>query len=433
MHLLHPRFLLLFLLSIPSIWTFGGNTQNPKSIDWQADLDFLAHELPKNHPDLFFKIPKDTFLKEISELKKEIPALSNTEITLRIQKILAKMGDDHTNVDFIPLIIHDGVLPLKFQWFPEGIFIMQAQNPYGEILGHKLVAVNGVPADTLFRNISGLLPAGNASVHKQRVPFLMSFRAILNYECSLNPQTSQPFKMRYEDEKGQRKTVLITPSNQPTNITNELHTLKPETGKIPLSMQHPQKLFWLKHLPQDSMLFIQYNRCTSREVEKKWGSKELASRMPSFRKFAKDIFQHLNQHKISRVVIDLRQNPGGSSPQGTELAALMGRWKEQNPGCRFFVLAGKRTYSSAIINTMDFKRYTDATVVGEPTSGSPNHFGEIRMLKLPSSGLQISHSTKFFKLIEQDINTLKPDIQIMQTFEDYRNGIDPVLEAVKSY
>lgn len=430
----HQKALSIIFLALFSITSFGkGNPSILHSINWEADIDFLARELPKNHPNLFFKLSEETFRKELTKLKQEVPELSKTEITLKIQKILARLGDDHTNVDFIPQILNPGVLPFKFQWFPEGIFVMQTQNSISEILGKRVISVNGISTDTIFKNISELLPAGNTSVLKQRVPFLMSFRAILNYGCSLPPQDTKPFHLIYEDDQGNRKSITLSTSPNSLSTKDEIMKLQPVSENLPLSMQHPQKLFWQEYLPEDSMLFIQYNRCTSREIEKKQGSKELASRMPSFRKFAKEIFSFLKHNEISKVVIDLRQNPGGSSSQGTELAALMGQWKEQNTNCQFFVLTGKRTYSSAIINTMDFIKYTDAIVVGEPTSGSPNHFGETKTMILPSSGLQISHSTKYFKLTECQGNTLMPDIKVVQTFEDYRNGIDRVLEMVKTY
>jgi hypothetical protein len=82
---------------------------------------------------------------------------------------------------------------------------------------------------------------------------------------------------------------------------------------------------------------------------------------------------------------------------------------------------------------MDFRKHTGALTVGEETSGSPNHFGETRMLTLPSSGLQLIHSTKYFRLTENNENMLVPDIEIPLTFEDYLKGTDRALEAVKAY
>ncbi len=419
-----------------SVWTPSHSiTNNPETLNWLKDIDFLGEILPEKHPNLFFKTSEETFRIELEKLKTEIPELSKTEIIFKIQKVLAQMGDDHTTIDFIPLIMQEGVLPYKFQWFPEGIFVMETNVYNKDALGKRLIAVNNIPTDTIFRNISELLPAGNPSVLKQRIPFLMSFRAILNYGCFTKPDLDNSLKFTFEENSSNQQSFVLSVDKAPILSQNhkELLILEPKTDHLPLFMQHPQKLFWMKHLSQDSILYIQYNRCTSREVEETLGSKELASRMPSFRMFAIDVFDCLNENQISKVVIDLRFNPGGSSPQGTELAVAFGEWKKQNPDCKFFVITGKRTYSSAIINTLDFQKHSGAITIGEETSGSPNHFGETRILTLPSSGIQLIHSTKFFRLTKNDDNTLVPDIEIPLTFEDYRKGLDKALEAVKVY
>jgi hypothetical protein len=100
-------------------------------------------------------------------------------------------------------------------------------------------------------------------------------------------------------------------------------------------------------------------------------------------------------------------------------------------GCKllsfqFYVITGRQTFSSAIINTLDFKSKTGATIIGDSTSGKPNHYGEVKSFTLPNSGMIISYSSKFFKLVESDIETIKPDIFKELSFEDYRSGVDPV-------
>ncbi|MBK6643252.1 MAG: hypothetical protein IPG39_19440 [Bacteroidetes bacterium] len=39
-------------------------------------------------------------------------------------------------------------------------------------------------------------------------------------------------------------------------------------------------------------------------------------------------------------------------------------------GIPVFVLIGRKTYSSAIINVMDFKKYSNVTLIGEETAGN---------------------------------------------------------------
>ena len=94
------------------------------------------------------------------------------------------------------------------------------------------------------------------------------------------------------------------------------------------------------------------------------------------------------------------------------------------------MVTGRRTYSSAILNALQFKQETHAILIGEATGGSPNHYGEVKKFELPNSQYPIRYSTKYFKRIEEDRDTLEPDIKVGVSFEDYQTEKDVVLEKI---
>ena len=145
------------------------------------------------------------------------------------------------------------------------------------------------------------------------------------------------------------------------------------------------------------------------------------------------VLDDLKKPETNKLVLDLRVNPGGSSPQGTEFARKVGKISRINKKGRIFVIIGKRTYSSAVINAIDFKRYTEAILCGEATSGQPNHFGETRQFVLPNSNLPVRYSTKYFKYSDEDEDSLMPDMAVETSIQDFAEGRDPVLEAIKRY
>jgi len=129
-------------------------------------------------------------------------------------------------------------------------------------------------------------------------------------------------------------------------------------------------------------------------------------------------------------VFDLRYNSGGNSLQGTLFIEKIMRHPKILKGIPVFVLIGRKTYSSAIINVMDFKKYSNVTLIGEETAGKPNHFGEVRKFTLPNSGLTVGYSTKYFQRTSGNENTIKPDVEILLSISDFVKGIDPLLEYV---
>ena len=84
------------------------------------------------------------------------------------------------------------------------------------------------------------------------------------------------------------------------------------------------------------------------------------------------------------------------------------------------VIIGRETFSSALLNAYEFKFDTNAEIIGEPSGGKPNCYGEILKFTLPNSRFIVSYSTRYYKLIEDDtILALYPDINIQESISDY--------------
>jgi hypothetical protein len=94
------------------------------------------------------------------------------------------------------------------------------------------------------------------------------------------------------------------------------------------------------------------------------------------------------------------------------------------------VIIGRTTYSSALQNAITLSREFQATLIGEPTGGKPNHYGEVRNFVLPNVGLRVGYSTRYWlNYPDADPLTLEPDVRAEPTFVDLLAGRDPALEA----
>ena len=127
----------------------------------------------------------------------------------------------------------------------------------------------------------------------------------------------------------------------------------------------------------------------------------------------------------------MRYNGGGNSSQGWKFIEKLAAFRKKHRHLKIYVVLGRDTFSSAILNAMSFKWMTKATFIGEETAGKPNHFGEVKNFQLPNSKLYVMYSTKYFKQIKKETNTIKPDVPIEMSFSDFTKGIDPVFEWVR--
>jgi hypothetical protein len=204
-----------------------------------------------------------------------------------------------------------------------------------------------------------------------------------------------------------------------------------EPQAMPLGWQDQKSYFRDLYFEGENLYYIQYNRCWSREAEEDYGSGTSALFMPSFREFEKQVYPVIKRRKIGKLVFDLRFNKGGYAPQGTGLIRNICRYLPKDYG-DVYVLVGRMTCAEAIINAVDFMNCAKVVLVGEPTCGTPNYFGEVHRFVLPESRLIVSHSTVRISLMEANLPALIPQYPAPIEFAQYMKGIDPAMELVRN-
>jgi C-terminal processing protease CtpA/Prc len=96
-----------------------------------------------------------------------------------------------------------------------------------------------------------------------------------------------------------------------------------------------------------------------------------------------------------------------------------------------YVIIGRHTFSSAILNAIDLKQKAGAVLIGEPTSGKPNHYGEVRSITLPYSGKKLNYSTKYFSTYQQDTDSLYPDVRVLWSYQNLIHWQDGAMELIR--
>ena len=140
--------------------------------------------------------------------------------------------------------------------------------------------------------------------------------------------------------------------------------------------------------------------------------------------------EFVDNHETEKFIFDIRLNGGGNSSIAESLIDELKDNEQINQKGKLYVCIGRNTFSSAILNAITLRKQTDAIFIGEPTGGKPNHYGEVRNLILPNTGLTISYSTKYFKETEGNEPSFYPDIEIELSSADFFARRDPVLEEI---
>ena len=376
---------------------------------WAEDLDFLAAELPKKHKNLFYKISESEFRGRVEAFKAKLPSLGREEILAGLMKVIAAVGDSHTTLGYRP----EQGRPLMLYWFKDGVSILNTVGEHENILYGKITAIGGKPIEEVVSVLTSLIPHENDAQVKNRVTNLLTDTAVL-HGAGIIPSPDRA-SLAVLTAAGRPLSVEMAPiafSSKPDWLVDTAD----ESG-APLYIKNRRLFYWFEVLPKSRTLFFKYNSCQPMKDR-------------PFGPFVKDLFAAAAAGDVGRIIIDLRHNGGGNS---AIFAPFLAELKQRPSLCRrggIFVLIGRRTFSSAILNALDLKKETPAVFAGEPTGGKPNHFGEVQMFLLPRSGLAVTYSVKYFQVVEGDPDSLVPDILVEPTTADYLRKSDPVLERV---
>jgi hypothetical protein len=383
---------------------------------WLEDINFLSSELPRKHKNLFFHKNKEDFFKEIASLKTDIEFLSDYEIKLAIAKIVASIRDAHTSV---PLLINL-LLPLELYWFSDGIYVIAAPLEYTDILYCKIKKVNKIAIDEVIRILRSIISYENETYFKSQLP--KYFPAIeLLYDLGI-VNDIDGLELTFEDKNKEIRTLEIK-SFRLKESREKLSIINADlisSNNLPLYRIDSHKHYWFQYIDTYKIVYFKYNVC--RDM------------LPTdVGTFCKKLIEFIEDHPVEKLIIDLRNNFGGNSSLLDSFIDDINHCSKINKKGSIFVIIGRETFSSALLNALALKENTSAIFLGEPTGGKPNCYGEVQRFTLKNSKLIVCYSTKYYKTIEDDnLPSFLPDINIALTIQNYINNEDPCLDYIIS-
>jgi hypothetical protein len=379
---------------------------------WEENLNSLVKELPKRHVAPFTYISQADFLAAAERLRADIPTLSDPQILMRMAALVTLLEDSHTVLRW-PM--NEPIYPIGLLVFDDDLFGVAAYADAAEALGARLLRVNGYPIEDVIAKVATIIPHENEAWLGAQLPnFLIRSEVLAGLGII---DKADAILWEFETRTGKMVTLKIAPIPPAQLNTSQLRSARPAKGVPPT--ESTKGNYWLR-LFDDGTLYFKYNAAID------------APDLP-FARFTEILLKTLAEQPVKRLVIDLRDNTGGNSALIAPLISALKTQPINTPG-RLFVIIGARTYSSAVLNAVQLKQETKAVLVGKPTGGAPNHFGEIQHFDLPHFDLRVSYSTKRFETMPSgEARTLMPDVPVRWSINDYIAGIDPAYAAVLAY
>ncbi|HET6374145.1 MAG TPA: S41 family peptidase [Candidatus Polarisedimenticolia bacterium] len=394
----------------------GMQPQAPENLaitkaQWNEDLKYFARELPKRHKNLFHSMSRAQFDQAVAELEAAIPSLPSQQIIVRMLQITAKVGDGHTALH-VPRTFRR--YPLGVFWFGNDLRVIAATKEHERALGTRLVKIGGMPIDEVQARVSSCF----ASAENENQWFVMNtsqaflVNADILHALAVVPDLERaPFT--FEDDEGRQFTLEVASMVPDGSLLSRFQWA---AASEPLTRQRKGERFWYTYLPESRTVYASFR-----------GYDSLASD-------GRDLYKFIDSQATDRLVIDMRQNGGGDFFKGRKhLIEPIKKRPALNQKGKVFVVIGRQTFSAAMVNAIDFRKETNALLVGEPAGERPNSYSENDEMTLPNSRVVISYSTEYYKFLDEDAPAVLPDQRIDPSWTDYKAGRDPAMDWILSY
>jgi hypothetical protein len=356
---------------------------------WRQDLEFFANEITTKHRDPFHFISKAEFEQAVSNLRQRIPSMKNYEVVAGLQHVAVLIGDGHTFLDTSGLYAR---FPLEAFWFGNDLRIIRAAPEYRKALGARLVAIGSTSIEEVRNKIQQFVPQAENQWYLLNSSAKELMRAELLAASGVIPRPRSA-DFTFEDDSGLSFKLRIQPVPAGASQSGQI-AIEP----VPLPFQHPEDALWFTHLPDSKAVYVNFR--SYQDLEKQ----------------SARLWEYIGRHPAERLIFDMRWNQGGNFTKGREyLIYKLIFMPALNRAGHLFVITGRGSFSAGMTNITDFRRETEAILVGEPTGARPNGYQENHLFTLPHSKLRASCSMLRYRF--------QPDSQADAVFPDQR--IDP--------
>lgn len=378
----------------------------------RADLGFLVRQITTRHPNPYHLTPKADFDREVADLSARLPSLTPHAVVVGFAKIAALIGDGHTRAPIPPT---GGLLPIEIEWLDGRWRVVRALADQRNLLGITIEQFDSTEIATAAQRVNTLVAAHESEGWSRFITGRLLMYADVLDALGISKERGRVTVNGVTDSGERRSLVVSAVARSPSDQWTE------PSASLPLSRQRDlrQAAFAWRAVDGTQTGYVAFNNYLTDGSRGNFGD------------LTRGVFREMDTANVDRIIVDLRWNGGGDFTRGREYVLNEIRKRERWLKPRaFYVLTGRRTFSAAMVNTVDFKRAAGAILVGEPTGARPNSYSETGSFRLPNTGVQATVSICRYEAWPADVPGVPPDQVIPPSWADYRDGRDAALEWI---
>jgi hypothetical protein len=394
---------------------------------WQDDLRFMVREMERTHKNLYHAISREEFAAMVAALNVKIPSLERHEVIVEMAKIVAAVGDGHTNI--YPTRdpkIGFRMLPVAFTFFGDELYVRAAHESQRSLVGARVLRLGDRDTGDAYAAVKTMIGRDNERGARYWAQYLLAMPEVLHALRITHSPDDVPLTLA--TSRGEESVVLhpFAPVEIMSGDTATLFNrrdgwidVRDLSGRPdPLWLRSDGDAFHFEHA--GNLLYVQINKVGDKADE-------------TLAHFAQRLHDEIAATKPDKVAIDLRLNRGGDGTLVIPVIRALIQSESIDRKGHLFAITGPATFSAAQGFADALEKYTNVTFVGEPTGSKGNAYGDSRKITLPNSGITVRASIYYWQdwhpMDKRDATI--PQIPAPLMFDTYRNNIDPALEAIE--
>lgn len=422
--------------------------ENERDKKWEEDIITLGEAFLTNHPWLVNEETRvrcadhypeeaitlwwknhydqekyDRFLTEINALIPMIPKLNDTALPYEMHRIVASLEDLHSNVH----IKRGLTFPIAFYPFREDdatvirAVAIPAENE--ELLYTSLTSINGVPVEKVLEKMQSYM-FRETDAYFMYMAVENGFGAGLNNRDLLEVigvlkegEAQADFTFQAENGESFTKKFTAVDKEDRQNMKILDHRMKFQHSFT--WQDQGNKPYWFTYLEEEDVLYV---RIFAFHEDPELPFADMCAQITN-------LFS--NRGNIGKIIVDLRSNQGGYLLEGYRRFFQLLNHKQAG---NVYALVDGGSVSMAAVCIYNIQNAVDDSyIVGMPAAQSVPFcaYYEDTYPELPNCGLTYGVSKiQTVSQMEGYTASNMPDILIYPTLEDYKNGVDTVLEYV---
>ena len=302
-----------FILIILQFITFQSLKSQVDTLNiYQKDFIYLCQLLEDSHPNIYENFPKDKFEIKKKKLLKEFANTKNkAEYSIKLQKFVSNIKDAHTKIQFT--LLNSFLYPIRIRSIKDTLFISNIDKSLpSNWLGAKIINFNNIPKDTVINKAKKYFSCDNNICYMNNIVYYLYNYKFLKQLGIID--TSSELKLSITTLKNKNEEITI-----PHIEKYKLRKIK----KVKNLTGYTNRLFHYKILKDKSICYFHYQECYDLQFLKfdKKNYKPLYHlfyvawwlRGGNFSNFLKKMFKEIEKKNIDNLIVDLRDNSGGSS------------------------------------------------------------------------------------------------------------------------